>query len=98
MFFFSSKNSFQGTTKEITETAFPFRMVALDMNGEPVQALAANESIILQFEPVGIPGNYSICYQTHYVCMKHVSKEQINGNRNPKWMQQNLLLAYNKTL
>lgn len=58
MFFFSSKNSFQGTTKEITETAFPFRMVALDMNGEPVQALAANESIILQFEPVGIPGNY----------------------------------------
>lgn len=31
-------------------------MIALDMNGEPVQALAANESIILQFEPVGIPG------------------------------------------
>lgn len=59
-------------------------MVALDMNGEPVQALAANESIILQFEPVGIPGSCLICYKRHNVCMKHVSKEQINRNRKPK--------------
>lgn len=58
-------------------------MVALDMNGEPVQALAANESIILQFEPVGIPGNYSI-YQRYNVCMKHVSNEQIKKKQKTK--------------
>lgn len=55
-------------------------MVALDMNGEPVQALAANESIILQFEPVGIPGNYSI-YQRYNVCMKHVSNLKKTENQ-----------------
>lgn len=54
-----SYSSFEGKTREITETAFPFRMVALDMNGDPVQALAANESIILQFEPVGMAGKFS---------------------------------------
>ncbi|XP_065942247.1 gigasin-2 isoform X2 [Magallana gigas] len=68
-------NSFQGSTKEITETAFPFRMVALDMNGEPVQALAANESIILQFEPVGIP-------DVRGVMVEYLEVYSINANSN----------------
>ncbi|XP_078331859.1 gigasin-2-like isoform X2 [Crassostrea virginica] len=68
-------NSFQGITKETTETAFPFRMIALDMNGEPVQALAANESIILQFEPVGIP-------DVRGVTVEYLEVYSINANSN----------------
>ncbi|XP_048779902.1 gigasin-2-like isoform X2 [Ostrea edulis] len=89
-------NSFEGKTREITETAFPFRMVALDMNGDPVQALAANESIILQFEPVGMADvrgvmvEYLEVYSINALSNEVVSKTIIENGCVLKAAQQHL--------